>query len=116
MRDPKLDDENQYGLDTTRKIASPKRKETTQGSVKPLDTKGIFEILQNHKEIIVIEEMVPHGGLSSRVKEIAFDNNIIGKLKCFTLKDQFIKYYGSYDQLLSKHGLSVESIYKKSSE
>ena len=60
--------------------------------------------------------MVPHGGLSSRVKEIAFDNNIIGKLKCFTLKDQFIKYYGSYDQLLSKHGLSVESIYKKSSE
>ena len=31
----------------------------------------------------------------------------------FTLKDEFYHFYGSYKDLLSKHGLDVNSILKK---
>ena len=85
-------------------------------TIKPLDKKGILQILIQHKKIIVIEEMIPTGGLSSAVSEIALKNNIFDKLKCFTLKDEFIKFYGNHEQLLSKHNLSAEYIFSNSSE
>jgi len=82
-------------------------------TIKPLDIKGITEVLKVYKKIIVIEEHVPHGGLSSRIKEIAFDNKILNSLDCYTLQDKFIKSYGSYEDLLNKHGLNVNEIIKK---
>ena len=85
-------------------------------TIKPLDKKGILQILIQHKKIIVIEEMIPTGGLSSAVSEIALKNNIFDKLKCFTLKDEFIKFYGNHEQLLSKHNLSAEYIFSNSGE
>lgn len=85
-------------------------------TIKPLDKVGILQILVHHKKIIVVEEMVPTGGLSSSVSEIALKNNIFDKLKCFTLKDEFIKFYGNHEQLLSKHNLSAQYIYSNSSE
>ena len=78
-----------------------------------MDENGIIEVLKKYKKIIVIEEHVPHGGLSSRIKELAFDNKILNSLECFTLKDKFIKSYGTYDDLLNKHGLNVDEIIKK---
>ena len=85
-------------------------------TIKPLDKVGILQILVHHKKIIVVEEMIPTGGLSSSVSEIALKNNIFDKLKCFTLKDEFIKFYGNHEQLLSKHNLSAQYIYSNSSE
>jgi len=82
-------------------------------SIKPIDLKGIKNMMKNHKQIIVIEEHVSHGGLSSRVKEIGFDNKYINPINCFTLKDQFIHFYGSRDQFLEVHGLSEKIILKK---
>ena len=79
-------------------------------TIKPLDKEGIKGVLQSHKMNIVVEEHVPHGGLSSRVKEIALDNNFKGKVQCFTLKDKFIHFYGSHKELLEKHGISVQKI------
>jgi transketolase len=51
---------------------------------------------------------VPHGGLASRVKEIAWDTNARCKIHTFTLKDQFIHCYGSHDDLLAAHGITTE--------
>jgi len=82
-------------------------------TIKPLDENGIIEVLKRYKKIIIIEEHVPHGGLSSRIKELAFDNKILNSLECFTLKDKFIKSYGTYDDLLNKHGLNVDEIIKR---
>lgn len=79
-------------------------------TIKPLDVTGISKILKSYKEIIVMEEHVPHGGLISRVKEIALDQKIFSKLHCFSLKDEFIHFYGSHGELLKKHGISVEKI------
>jgi transketolase len=79
-------------------------------TVKPLDRDGIAQALKRHKRVIVIEENVPHGGLGSRVKEIAWDIGAACRLHCFALKDEFIHFYGSYEGLLAEHGLSVEQI------
>lgn len=79
-------------------------------TIKPLDVEGVAKALRDHKRVVVIEENVPHGGLSSRVKEIALDTKAPCDLKTFNLKDEFIHYYGSYDGLLEAHGLSESRI------
>lgn len=79
-------------------------------TVKPLDRPGIEAALKSHKQVIVIEEHVPEGGLASRVKQIAWDIQAPCRLHTFTLKDEFIHNYGSHDDLLEAHGISVPRI------
>ena len=79
-------------------------------TIKPLDKDGIRHVLENHSRVVVIEEHVPHGGLGSRVKEIAWDMAARCTLNCFSLKDDFIHCYGTHEELLHAHGLSVESV------
>ena len=82
-------------------------------TIKPLDKIGIKKVLNEHQSVYVLEEHVPHGGLSSRVKEIASDEQTKAELKSFTLKDKFIHFYGNHQELLEKHELSVKQILKK---
>jgi transketolase len=79
-------------------------------TIKPFDRDGISKTLANHSQVIVLEEHVPHGGLGSRVKEVAWDTSPNCKLNCFSLKDEFIHFYGNHEELLEKHGLSAEII------
>jgi len=81
-------------------------------TVKPLDRPGIAEALKTHKQVIVIEEHVPQGGLAPQTKQIAWDSRAQCDLKAFTLQDKFIHNYGSHDDLLAAHGLSLEQILK----
>jgi transketolase len=81
-------------------------------TIKPLDRDSISQTLNNHKKTVVIEEHVPHGGLSSRVKEIAWDNGAKCEIYCFSLKDKFIHCYGSHQDLLMKHGLEENKIFE----
>ena len=48
--------------------------------------------------------------LGSRVKEIAWDMAAQCKLDCFSLKDEFIHFYGTHSELLEVHGISVPII------
>lgn len=82
-------------------------------TIKPLDKKGISKILKNYKKVVVLEEHVPHGGLSSRVKEIAVDIEMKAKIFSYTLQDKFIHFYGSHSELLAKHGLDVDKIFSE---
>lgn len=82
-------------------------------TIKPLDRAGVEQVLATHKHVAVIEEHVPHGGLGSRVKEIAWESQVNCRLDTFSLKDQFIHCYGTHEELLSAHGLSVEIMLKK---
>ena len=82
-------------------------------TIKPLDWEGLQSLLANHAQVIVIEEHVPHGGLSSRIKEFAWDNNVSCDLLCFTLKDHFFHYYGTHDGLLRQHELTADVISQK---
>ena len=79
-------------------------------TIKPLDRAGIEQVLAAHKQVAVIEEHVPHGGLGSRVKEIAWESRAKCRLETFSLKDEFIHCYGSHDELLDAHGLGVEHV------
>ncbi|MFN4284039.1 MAG: transketolase family protein [Alphaproteobacteria bacterium] len=82
-------------------------------TVKPLDADGVAQALRSHKRVIVMEEHVPHGGLGSRVKEIAWDIQAPCQLKAFSLQEKFIHCYGDHADLLKAHGLSVEQIYAR---
>jgi len=81
-------------------------------TVKPLDRGGIEVALRNHRQVIVIEEHVPQGGLAPQTKQIAWDINAQCVLHTFTLQDEFIHNYGTHDDLLAAHGLSIEHIMK----
>ena len=82
-------------------------------TVKPLDRDGIVEALKNHKHVIVIEEHVPQGGLAPQTKQIAWDIQAQCRLDTFTLQDKFIHNYGSHDDLLASHGLSLPQIARR---
>jgi transketolase len=79
-------------------------------TVKPLDREGIAKALASHKQVLVIEEHAPQGGLAPQTKQIAWDTKASCALHTFTLKDEFIHNYGSHDDLLASHGLSLERI------
>ena len=81
-------------------------------TIKPLDRIGIESVLASHRQVAVIEEHVPHGGLGSRVKEIAWDIGAKCQLRCFSLRDEFIHFYGNHAELLNVHGLSAEKIFE----
>jgi transketolase len=79
-------------------------------TLKPLDRSGIASVLRRYRQAYVVEEHVPHGGLSSWVKEIVVDDGINSRVKSYTLKDEFIHSYGSHADLLAAHGLSIDLI------
>jgi transketolase len=79
-------------------------------TLKPLDHEGITAALQRHRQIVVIEEHAPQGGLASQVKQVAWDVRATCRLDTFTLQDAFIHNYGSTNDLLAAHGLSPERI------
>tara|TARA_B100000965_G_C19599042_1_gene761594 strand:+ start:4359 stop:5276 length:918 start_codon:yes stop_codon:yes gene_type:complete len=81
-------------------------------TIKPLDKKNISKILMEYEKVVILEEHVPHGGLSSKVKEIAIDCGNNAKIYSYTLQDQFIHFYGSHKELLSRHGLDVDKIFE----
>jgi transketolase len=82
-------------------------------TLKPLDRAGIEKALHTHKHVIVIEEHAPQGGLAPQTKQIAWDSKAQCRLDTFTLKDEFIHNYGSYEDLLASHGISLQKILAK---
>ncbi len=79
-------------------------------TLKPLDEVGISRILRDYSHVVVIEECAPSGSLSMKVKALAWTSGATCRLDTFTLRDEFIHCYGSYDQLLAAHGLDVGAI------
>lgn len=79
-------------------------------TLKPLDSDGIRAMLADHSHVVVIEEMVPHGGLADAVKVMARDSGSTCKIDCFSLKDEFIHCYGKHEDILAAHGLSLPGI------
>ena len=78
-------------------------------TTKPLDKKGLEKILK-YKKIIIVEEHVPYGSVSSMIKSYAYENKIFTDIKSVTLKDEFIHFYGSHKELLNKHGQALQRL------
>jgi len=81
-------------------------------TIKPLDKKGISKILKKYSQIVIMEEHVPNGGLTDKILSLAYKIKSTSSIKSFTLKDKFIKFYGSHAELLNAHGISANKIIK----
>lgn len=79
-------------------------------TLKPLDIKGISQVLSAFDQVVVLEEHVPNGSLGRQVKQIAWDYGVKCEIKTICLLDQFIHCYGTRDELLSAHGIDTESV------
>jgi transketolase len=79
-------------------------------TIKPLDRAGVARILGSYARVVVIEECAPNGSLSMNIQSIAWQQRASCALDVFTLKDEFIHCYGSHDDLLAAHGLTVDNI------
>lgn len=82
-------------------------------TLKPFDLDGLKRKFRKFKSIIIIEDHSEIGGLNSIVKTAAQEQAYRGKILNFSLKDKFIHCYGNQDDLLNKHGISINTIYKK---
>jgi len=79
-------------------------------TLKPLDRRGIADVLRSFETVVVIEEHSEVGGLAAQVKQLAWDQQSRCRLETFSLKDEFIHEYGSTQHLWNAHGLSLERI------
>jgi len=79
-------------------------------TLKPLDNNRIKSILKEFEKVVIIEEATPHGSLAVQVKQIAWDIQANCEIRSISLQDQFIKCYGTKDELLEAHGISVDTI------
>ena len=82
-------------------------------TLKPFDLEGLKKRFKKFKFIIIIEDHSEIGGLNNIVKTAAYENFYKGKIINFSLKDEFIHCYGDQDDLLNKHGISTNKIFKK---
>ncbi len=82
-------------------------------TLKPLDREGIARILAKYPKVVVLEEMVPQGGLGDAVKALAWESGAKCRIECLSLKHEFVHTYGSHEQLLAAHGISVQEIVRR---
>ena len=82
-------------------------------TLKPLDREGVRGLLAAHSQVVVIEEMVPRGGLADAIRVIAWESDARCRIDCFSLQDEFIHSYGKHEDVLRAHGLSLERIVAK---
>lgn len=66
------------------------------------------------QELIIIEEHVMHGGLASRINNYHMLKKGRGHpaISWFGLRDEFVHYNGTREDMLAQHGLTVEAIVK----
>lgn len=79
-------------------------------TLKPLDVEGITDILHRFRHVVVIEECAPNGALSMNVERLAWQSKATCRIDTFALQDKFIHCYGSHEDLLAAHGLSIPTI------
>jgi transketolase len=79
-------------------------------TLKPLDTSGLAEVLASHRETVVIEEMSPQGSLAAKLKALAYERGAGSRIYCFSLRDEFVHAYGSHEEVLAAHGLTLDNI------
>ena len=79
-------------------------------TVKPLDVERVKSILTEYRKVIIVEETTPHGNLAGQIKQIAWDNQANCEIRSISLQDRFIKCYGSKNELLAAHGITIDSI------
>ncbi len=82
-------------------------------TVKPLDIQILKYIEKTTGKILAVEEHSMIGGLKGAIAEAVMDNDLQIKMRGMGLKDCFAFGYGSYKDIKTLNGLSVEEIVSK---
>ena len=80
-------------------------------TLKPTNSNDLKKMFKKYNFIFSLEDISEMNGLSSILKIAAFDQNYGGVLHSFSLKDKYIKNYGSQEDLLKSHGITSDIIY-----
>lgn len=81
--------------------------------LKPLNEKKLRNLLSSYKRIVVLEEHLEYGGLSSIVADLLADYSINKKFLRIGLPDENCFVYGSRDYMHEKLGISKAQIIRK---
>ena len=80
-------------------------------TVKPFDLKALHEHTPQYKNIVTLEENVPHGGLGQQVATALLENKVSpDNFKRLSLPDRFIEEYARQEELFETIGLSPKAI------
>lgn len=79
--------------------------------LKPIDQEILYEVFNNYRHIITVEDGTIKGGLGSSVLEFMNSNNFKNKVTLLGIPDEFITH-GKVEQLYSICGFDAESIVK----
>jgi transketolase len=79
-------------------------------TLKPLDAAGIGRLLAQYRRVVVVEEMVPRGGLGEAVKALAWESGARCTVKTLALRHEFVHVYGKPEELLAAHDLSADAV------
>ncbi len=63
--------------------------------IAPLDEPVINQLIDRYEFLVVVEEHLPHGGLSTAIAEIMAPMNCKARLRSLTLPNQYASNYGS---------------------
>ena len=77
--------------------------------IKPIDDKMIFDLCENHENIISIEEGVLAGGFGSAISEFLHDNKLTNTLYRLGIPDHFV-HHSTREELLADLGLTPKNI------
>lgn len=80
-------------------------------TIKPIDRETIISMAKKHKKLISFEEHSIIGGLGSAISEVLIEEYPTKLIK-IGINDTFGES-GTVDDLMQKHGLNSESLYKK---
>ncbi len=83
--------------------------------IKPINARQVEDICKQSRALIVLEEHSVLGGLGAAIAEIASERAPVRILR-LGVRDRFSQHCGTYDYLLSEHGLDRASIEKRTAE
>ena len=78
--------------------------------ISPLDREAILSLSASHLRLVVIEEHIPQGGLSSAVANLLAKTGFLPPLTCITLPNSYSSKYGSQTDHWGLHGMDAEGI------
>jgi len=87
-------------------------------TIKPLNNKYLKPLLESALGVMIIEEHILTGGLSSAIGELLISKNVsLKNVKSISLgNDNYIHNFGKQEEIWDKHYLSVQSIYEAGSK
>lgn len=78
--------------------------------LKPVNRAALLAEIETHDKVVVLEELVPSGGLGTIVSELLAEESIAKPLKRFSLRDEQTFQYDDRSHLLMGHGLDKHSL------